>query len=434
MVALVIIMVLCLTESSVEAATYYIATTGSDSNSCVNAQMIGTPKQHFTGGSGAFACLSAGDTLSVRAGTYAENVIDPALADGTSWIVKTRVAAYNGETVWLAPTSGNFAIYFSGNQHYIEFDGVNLDCTLISNACVFLDERSGGNPNHIRIKNAEVSHRNTQGSDAGNAAVTVGGSDNEFINLNVHGTGGPLGFYITGNRNLVDSCDVHGVYSGGIQIFKVGGDPTDNTVRNTRVHDIHDAYFFSTHDHRLRGILMAGTTNTAYNNLVYDLGFSDTSWATWDNSAGIYLFGSTNPYVWNNTVANNVNMHGIYADGTSGGEVRNNIAYGNIGATDTRPAEQIRNTGTSVTVTTNDTTANPLFVNASTGDFRIAVGSPAIDQGTTIATVTSDFIQTSRPQGAAYDIGAYEFVTANPPPPPPPSTGPLRFRFNLRKP
>jgi hypothetical protein len=47
-------------------------------------------------------------------------------------------------------------------------------------------------------------------------------------------------------------------------------------------------------------------------------------------------------------------------------------------------------------------------------------GSPAIDAGVDPATlgvvVTTDYSGNARPQGAGYDIGAYEFVVAPPPP------------------
>ena len=64
-----------------------------------------------------------------------------------------------------------------------------------------------------------------------------------------------------------------------------------------------------------------------------------------------------------------------------------------------------------------DITSNPLFVNAAGGDFRTSSTSPVIDAGTTPPIgpdgkplVTQDINGVSRPQGAAYDIGAYEYV------------------------
>jgi hypothetical protein len=43
-------------------------------------------------------------------------------------------------------------------------------------------------------------------------------------------------------------------------------------------------------------------------------------------------------------------------------------------------------------------------------DFSLQDTSPAIDAGVTITGISNDFKGTSRPQGSAYDIGAYEFV------------------------
>lgn len=73
--------------------------------------------------------------------------------------------------------------------------------------------------------------------------------------------------------------------------------------------------------------------------------------------------------------------------------------------------------------------ADPKFVNAAGQDFHLQSSSPAIDHGTTLAAVTTDTDGVMRPQGSAYDIGAYEFgsgttptPTATPAPSPPPAT------------
>jgi hypothetical protein len=49
------------------------------------------------------------------------------------------------------------------------------------------------------------------------------------------------------------------------------------------------------------------------------------------------------------------------------------------------------------------------LVDPAKGDVSLRAGSPAIDRGVTIAAIQSDKVGTSRPQGAAYDIGAYEY-------------------------
>ena len=49
-------------------------------------------------------------------------------------------------------------------------------------------------------------------------------------------------------------------------------------------------------------------------------------------------------------------------------------------------------------------------------DFHLRAGSPAIDKGITLAEVITDIESTPRPQGAGFDIGAYEYSSAPPPP------------------
>jgi len=64
-----------------------------------------------------------------------------------------------------------------------------------------------------------------------------------------------------------------------------------------------------------------------------------------------------------------------------------------------------------------DTKAEPQFVDPDKGDFRLKAGSPGIDMGMD-AGLASDLAGTPRPQGAAIDIGAYEFQESKPPRPP----------------
>jgi len=57
---------------------------------------------------------------------------------------------------------------------------------------------------------------------------------------------------------------------------------------------------------------------------------------------------------------------------------------------------------------------NPLFVNEANSDYHLQSQSPCVDKGTDMG-VTDDFDGRSRPQGAGFDIGAYEALLLSAP-------------------
>ena len=58
----------------------------------------------------------------------------------------------------------------------------------------------------------------------------------------------------------------------------------------------------------------------------------------------------------------------------------------------------------------NNIAGDPLFLNPSAGDLRLTAASPCIDAGTSQDVPDIDFIGTPRPQGAGFDMGAYEYT------------------------
>jgi parallel beta-helix repeat protein len=374
-----------------QAANYFVSTTGNDGFSCGQAQSISSPKRSITS---SLTCLAPGDTLFVRGGTYNE-VIKDNVPSGTGWGNKVRIANYNGESVWLIPSAGDFAIYFgAANRQYIEFDGINIDGSATL-AAITLDNREGENPNHIRFQNARVVFDGATGGGA--AAINVGGTDHEFINLNVHGIAGPYGFYLSGDRALIDGCDIHHVASLAVHIYSSHGTPTGNIVRNNRIHDLTSSYFFGAADARIGGILVSGTANKIYNNVIYGINFPYQG-----GNAGISVYTGSGHEIYNNTIASNTTDGIVLGPAVSNAQVRNNIAYGNSG-------NPFVNGGSSTVESNNLFGVDPSFVNASANDFQLRNGSRAVDAGVRLSLVTTDIVGTGRPQGASSDIGAFEY-------------------------
>lgn len=88
--------------------------------------------------------------------------------------------------------------------------------------------------------------------------------------------------------------------------------------------------------------------------------------------------------------------------------VRNNISYFSGSQNIDKNCNQV----------SHNLTTDPSFMNPAEGDFRLRSGSAAIDAGEVLDLVTNDFAGVRRPQGAGYDIGAYEAGDGSNPTPP----------------
>ncbi len=64
-----------------------------------------------------------------------------------------------------------------------------------------------------------------------------------------------------------------------------------------------------------------------------------------------------------------------------------------------------------------------IFLDPDNNDYRLKAGSVAIDKGVALSEFSDDFVGTPRPQGSAWDIGAYEIVQRGDMTPPAAPTG-----------
>ncbi len=201
-------------------------------------------------------------------------------------------------------------------------------------------------------------------------------------------------------------------------------------------------------------------TVEAYNNVVYNVGRMDPLQLGASFSC-IYLANITNNgaagggtvQVFNNTLSDCAANNSANAQGSRGAfgvasgasstlimNLRNNVAYQNAGeiyidgvtTQITGDHNLWFGVGTAPTRTTNNVASDPVFVNRAGGDFHLTSTSPAKDAGVSmlpnnsftsnLGTTPKDKDGVKRPQGTAFDMGAYEYFvggttapTENPP-------------------
>jgi hypothetical protein len=231
----------------------------------------------------------------------------------------------------------------------------------------------------------------------------------------------------------------------------------------------YDQYDLHVHDNLIHGDNCNGInfatvdpskgTVEAYNNVIYHVGLMDPLQLGASFSC-IYVAGITNNgtagtgtvQVFNNTLSdcaanNSSNASGSRgAFGVGGGpatllmNLRDNVAQQNPGEIYVDGSlSQIKGdhnlwfgVGNGPAQTTTNLNADPLFVNRSGGDLHLNSTSPAKDAGLTVTPANSfvpnsgqvrDKDGTPRPQGTAFDLGAYELPVGGTKPTPPNAPG-----------
>ena len=116
--------------------------------------------------------------------------------------------------------------------------------------------------------------------------------------------------------------------------------------------------------------------------------------------------------VTNITIQNNISygarnsfIHSLVA-GSSTWQFKNNLVYGvkKLITTSYKVTPQFKESG-------NIIGQDPKFVDASTYNFCLQSNSPAIDKGIVTDAPLYDQDKRGRPQGSAFDIGAYEYIS-----------------------
>lgn len=362
---------------------YYVATNGDDSNP-------GTEDEPFRTLVKGVSALAARDTLYVKEGIYAESLYNN-IPGGTSWTAPVTVATYPSHKVTIRPEPGaSRVLNFEGAPTgYIIIRGFILDAVNVTHDAVKITSGPDGPSHHIRIENCEIKNAPQQG-----VLMTRSANYNELINLAIHDNGTTdfhHGIYISTEYNLVEGSRIYQNAGWGVHIYSEKTLTAHyNLVRNNLVYNNGRA------GRRGVGILLgSGRQNIAYNNIVVA-----------NRTLGIQVDNdSQDAGVYHNVVYAN-RTFGIFIDDEAFGTiVRNNIVYQNT--------VDVQDHGTGTVQDHNLIGVDPHFLNPASFNFRLKPSSPAIDAGTPVTAVTTDFDRTPRPRGPRPDIGAFEFV---PPP------------------
>lgn len=384
----------------VQAATYYVATTGNDSNPGTIDQPFATVKK------GVSMLTQPGMTLYLRGGTYNQgNGWDPAnqiiIQNSGTRASPITITSYSGERarlVWNADYA-NHTIDEHAYAHITLTNRSSNGATISDWVIKDLDFEVGC------LHFGSMYRLVAKGNRLNNGRVQIGGTCYQCLfDGNTISNGRSTGVYLTGNFNKFVNNIVYGsattppTISGGAGYGLQGAGYPPGTWSDVTVADFYgwtnniianNTFAYN----KLAGIVnwQSGANNNIFENNIF-----------YENGVGTQSDSGAQGIQWQSSGGNNL--------------VKNNLFHATLpGSTVDFISSQ---PGTFYTES-GSVHANPLFVNGpaqlpAAPDFQLQSGSPAIDKGLSIPTITTvDLKGTTRPQGPAYDIGAYEVLTGS---------------------
>ncbi len=362
-------LVLLLADAGAQAADYYVATSGSDSNP-------GTAAQPFRTITRAYTYAAAGVVIHVAPGVYTDYTSGWGIHLGKSGTASSPIVlesqVVGGAIIEGQNTSDrNEGFYIDGNYNIV--DGFEVrNCP------------SGG--------------------------FALYGSGNQILNNHIHHNGNPASTSTNGKDGVYSNEGTSGNYYLANSIHDNGrsGSNLDHGLYLCGQNEIviNNLLFRNA----ASGLQIAGYTTVAnmevYNNVM-----------AWNGTSGIIVWMTVNGIDIRNNIIYNNGHNGVifYAATGSGVVLDHNLCYGNAwGNYDFASGGSTASytLGTSIT-------ADPAFVNDSSASFNphLGSGSPCIQAGLNLSSVfTTDKDGAARPASGSWDLGGYVYATANTPP------------------
>ena len=354
------------------AATYYVATNGSDSNP-------GTSAAPFLTLQTAANTAVAGDTVIVQDGTYGPGTaVTGGDSDPNNY---SRVVLYHSGT----PSA---SITFKAAHKWAAV----LDCQMTCDSYINLL-----NASYIVTQDFVITHGYKEGIHSNDAA-----------------------HHITLRGNRIESiAQRYSTYPYGMNGMYTNPNCHDFVIDGNEFHDIGRSNWTGL-DH---GLYLHGANFTITNNIFYNItdgwsiqaadGLSNVLIAN-NTFAGADGGGPGQIMLWNTqynlTIENNIfySPRNVaitrYASQISFCTISYNLVYG---------APNMVSDATGCGVGYNLAGADPMFVNVASNDFHLQAGAPGINAGLYLGTVPADFDGVMRPLGVNTDLGAYESANLN---------------------
>ena len=392
---------------------YFVSTSGSDTGS-------GSYTSPWKTLAHAVSVMTAGSIAYVENG-YTQST-ELVLGRGGSTSSPLAILGYPGSSVTVGATTGlTTGVSITASNWVL----ANLILRGTQTAL------SVGNVTGIRLAGSDISCPNATATGA--CISTSGGSSFAFLGNSIHNNG------LASSTNLASYQAVSLLNTNGVEI---GWNLITNTLGCNAIgahssyalqysYKVHDNYIYKTPCEAIA----LGTVNpsrgavSVYNNVIQSSGTGPAPAGTSQGYgyAAIVIGGgaSTPAQVYNNT---------IYDAGGLGGESAGAVrALGAVNLTNNifylLSSEQYASLDTTLSYLTgsnnlfygagsplgifsNSVAGDPMFAGLAANNFHLSAGSPAIDSGATVQLAT-DYDGVPRPQGAAYDIGAYEYPEAS---------------------